>query len=81
MTIDEAAGILLGMYEQGLASGESRTQVHLFGIKYAVELESFSIKELDDIGFQATGGRAKNYGTEIDKGRKLARYVVVRSGV
>lgn len=81
MTIDEAAGILREMYEQGLANGESRTQVHLFGIKYAAELESFSIKELDAIGLQATGGRAKNYGTEIDKGRKLARYVVVRSGV
>ena len=81
MTTDEAIRILREMYRQGLASGESRTQAHLFGIMYAAELARFTIKQLDAIGLEATDGKARKYGTEIDKGRRLAKYVKLKPGV
>ncbi len=74
MTLDDAAKTLRKMYDGGLAERDQATQVHLFGIKYAQEIDGMPLKEI-----AARAGISENYGTEIRKGVKLAKYVVVRS--
>lgn len=73
MTIDEAAKILSQMYRQGAATKEKAVQIHLFGIKYADELEGMSLPEVT-----ARAGISEKYKTEIRKGMNLARYVQLR---
>ena len=71
MDASEAADILRSMYRKA-PKGEMVAQIHLFGIKYAGELESLSIS---DVVTQA--GISSKYVTEVSKGRKLAKYVTV----
>ena len=55
--------------------GELVSMIHLFGIKYAEDLQkrNISIKEIvKDSGISST------YQTEISKGIKLAKYVTVK---
>ncbi len=73
MKIDEAAMALKQMYLRGIATREQATQVHLFGIKFASELNGMPLKEI--------ALRAEvpvSYATEIRKGINLARYVEFR---
>ena len=72
MTTEEAIRILSDMYSQA-PYGETALQAHLFGIKYADQLKDLNIH---DIAERATSHRA--YGTEINKGRKLAKYVKLK---
>ena len=72
MTVDEAARILRKMYEDGSRMDRSVTAVHLFGIKYADELNRLPIKEI-----VLRAGLYESYQTEIGKGRNLAEYVTV----
>ena len=72
MDISEAADILRRMY-QSAPKGEMVAQIHLFGIKYAHELQSLSISDV-----VAQAGISPRYATEVSKGRKLAKYVTVR---
>ncbi len=72
MTTEEAIRILSDMYSQA-PYGETALQVHLFGIKYADQLKGL---DLHHIAERATGYRT--YGTEINKGRNLAKYVKLK---
>jgi len=74
MTIREAASILKEMYSQGAACGERTTQIHLFGIKYAEQIEGMSLPEL-----LILADMQESYQTEIRKGMRLARHVEVRN--
>jgi hypothetical protein len=73
MTIDEAAKTLAKMY--GTAhEGDKVTQIHLFGIQFADQLALHSAKEI-----AIRAGIPESYGTEISKGRRLARFVRLRT--
>jgi hypothetical protein len=73
MSIDEAAKILSQMYNSAL-EGDQVLQIHLFGIKYSDELHGLPLSEI------AVRARLpKSYGTEINKGRNLARYVSLKA--
>lgn len=70
MTLDDAAKILANMYREGAARRETATHVHLFGIKYAEQLDGMPLTEVT-----ARAGISDTYKTEIRKGMNLARYV------
>ena len=72
MNVAEAAEILRKMYREA-PKDEMVAQIHLFGIKYARELQTLSIS---DVVGQA--GISPRYATEVSKGRKLAKYVTVK---
>lgn len=69
MNIDEAAKILRNAYYRAPKDRQATT-VHLFGIKYADELASMSLKQL----VQKAGIRDSYY-AEIRKGIRLSEYV------
>ena len=60
------------MYEKAGVGGKA-TAIHLFGIRFADELEGQPLKT---IAFEATG--RESYHTEIRKGMNLAKHVVPR---
>ena len=74
MTLVQLGQILNEMYF-GSKDGETVAMIHLFGIKYAVEIKEsgFSMKAI-----AKAAGIGESYGTEISKGVKLARFVEVR---
>ncbi|MCU7845811.1 MAG: hypothetical protein KZQ93_18420 [Candidatus Thiodiazotropha sp. (ex Monitilora ramsayi)] len=55
--------------------GETAVSIHLFGIKYAAEIMECgaSPKQLAKLA-----GVPETYGTEINKGRNLAKYVKLK---
>jgi 5-methylcytosine-specific restriction protein B len=55
--------------------GETAAMVHLFGIKYATEINELGAA-MKSIAKAA--GIRESYGTEISKGVKLAKYVTVK---
>lgn len=71
MTIDELGKILHDMYFES-NDGEAVAMIHLFGIKYADEINAtgVSMKAL-----AKAGGIRESYGTELNKGVKLSKYV------
>lgn len=69
MNIDEAAKILRRAYRRA-PEGRQATTVHLFGIKYADELASMSLKQLVE-----KAELSASYQVELNKGRNLAQYV------
>ena len=69
MDISEAARLLRDMYHEA-PHGEQTTYIRLFGIKYADEIRSMSLKEL--VGY---AGLLPSYQTEVYKGIKLSKYV------
>lgn len=73
MTESEAIRELKRMYGEGKLSKRAATMVHLFGVKYADELEGMPLRRIAE---QATG--SASYGQEIYKGMKLAAYVTVK---
>ena len=48
--------------------------IHLFGKKYASELARFAPASVAE-----RAGIGRSYGTEIDRGRNLAKYVELKS--
>jgi hypothetical protein len=68
---DQLTRNLKEMYDHA-PSGFQMTMVHLFGIKYADELESHRTK---DIAYNATG--KDSLWVELNKGIKLAKYVKI----
>lgn len=72
MTIEEAAKILSQMYSTA-PEKEKAVHVHLFGIKYADQLDGMPLGEIAERAKIST-----NYGTEIRKGINLSRYVSLR---
>ncbi len=72
MTLQELANELRKMYDSA-PKNEQVLHLHLFGIKYAAELSRFSPASV-----VALAGIPRSYGTEINKGRNLARYVELK---
>ncbi len=71
MELQELADILRERYDTA-PEGEKVVRVHLFGIKYAEELRSFSPGRVAKVaGVPAVSN-------EISKGRNLAKYVVLK---
>ncbi len=72
MNVGEAASELRRMYQNAL-QGEQVVSIHLFGIKYAEEVERFTASEIvRQAGLQAS------YATEVNKGKNLAKYVELK---
>ncbi|MET3891599.1 hypothetical protein ABIE41_002675 [Bosea sp. OAE506] len=69
MTIEQAAAILARMYG-GAGLDEKVVQIHLFGIKYAEDIQHMSAREIAE-----RADIPKSYATEINKGKRLARFV------
>ena len=83
MTIDvnQAVRLLRGAYAKA-PKGEKVLGIHLFGIKYADELQKLisdgtSIKEIVEKA-HPLGDSKGSYVTEISKGMKLAKYVSLK---
>ena len=72
MTIEKAARILREMYSRA-QTGDRALQFHLFGIVYADDLRRLSVRQILYVA-----DLPASYSTEISKGRKLGKYVVVR---
>jgi hypothetical protein len=68
MTIDEAAQYLKEMYCD--ASRGKVLSVHLFGIRFASELDGMPLKEI-----VARAGLPESYDIEVRAGINLAKYV------
>ncbi|MEG1395136.1 MAG: hypothetical protein RSD04_05225, partial [Clostridia bacterium] len=66
--------ILKKMYEEA-PNGDQVAQIHLFGVKYARVLES---KRLNKKSILKSAGMPESYQTEISKGIRLAKYVIVK---
>ncbi len=74
MYIYELSCILKDMYES--ASRNKTTMIHLFGIKYAQELQDDKIP-LNEL--LKSAGIPESYAIEIRKGVRLSRYVEVKA--
>jgi 5-methylcytosine-specific restriction protein B len=72
MTLNELGQKLSDMYNNA-PSGDLVAMIHLFGIKYAKEIDlgGYSKKEI-----AKNANIPESYGTEISKGVKLAKYVI-----
>ena len=73
MTLEEAGQRLREMYSTA-PYGEQVAHIHLFGIKYADELEG-----LANVDIVRQAEMYESYGTEVAKGRRLAKYVRLKS--
>ncbi len=73
MTTDSLAQILRAMYAEGATKYRKAAMVHLFGIKYADELEGRSIPEV-----LRRARVPHSYVSEVHKGMALAEYVEVK---
>ena len=72
MQINEASKILRDMYQKADPK-EKALAIHLFGIKYADQIENMSAKDVV-VGAELP----ESYKTELRKGINLARYVEVK---
>ena len=72
MTIDDLAHELKRAY---LAAGDNEkvVKIHLFGIKFAQEIDGKPCKEI-----AIRAGVSESYGTEIRKAVNLAKYVTIK---
>ena len=74
----ELGRTLYKMYRDA-PEGEKTTMIHLFGIKYADKIrdreEPVPVREIIRLS-----GLPETYDTEVSKGVRLARYVVLRDG-
>lgn len=75
MTVEELGEILNDVYLNS-PDGEAVAMIHLFGIKYADEIRSEGYTASEIVRAAQLN---KSYSTEISKGIKLAKYVVVKS--
>ena len=73
-TINKLGSILKEMYENA-PNGEQVAHIHLFGIKYGSEIQNNNIKSSEII---RASGMHSSYATEISKGIKLSKYVVLK---
>ena len=69
-TAEQLGSILKEMYE-GAERKEQVTMIHLFGIQYHQEIKNVGIREVVE-----AAGIPSTYKTEVNKGTKLAKYVV-----
>lgn len=73
MTVNELGTKLREMYETKGAN--KTTMIHLFGVIYGTEMEKAGIKPIEVIN---AAQMSESYVTEINKGIRLAQYVVLR---
>lgn len=73
MQINEASKILREMYQKA-DKKEKAVSIHLFGIKYAQQIEGMPAKDIV-IGADLP----ESYKTEVRKGINLAKYVEVKA--
>lgn len=73
-TLLEFSSTLKDMYRNA-PHGDQVAMIHLFGIKYAIEIKNAecSLKEI-----LQSAGMNLSYATEISKGIKLAKYVTIK---
>ncbi|HFD32814.1 MAG TPA: hypothetical protein ENJ28_08940 [Gammaproteobacteria bacterium] len=74
MTLQELGKLLHDMYFDS-KDGEAVAMIHLFGIKYAEEINKLGASKRD---IANAAGIRESYGTEISKGVKLSRYVYAK---
>ncbi len=74
MTVAELGEQLRTMYN-GAPQRETAVMVHLFGIKYAIQIRESGASPRDIV---IAAGISESYGTEVNKGINLAKYVRVR---
>jgi hypothetical protein len=74
MTENELGKILKEMYDDA-SSGEQLVKIHLFGVKYALVICDNNYKAKDII---RASGLNPSYVAELNKGIKLAKYVMPR---
>ena len=77
MTSNELAKILRRKYGDALA-GQKVTVIHLFGIEYADEIRACDTSPSELV---CMAGLPRSYGTEVNKGCNLARFVRPRGGL
>lgn len=70
-SLDELGMVLRAMYE-GAPEGEKVANIHLFGIKYAADIQAAGYTAAEVI--RASGLRT-SYQAEVSKGMNLAKYV------
>ena len=74
MESEELAAKLKDMYFNS-SEGESALSIHLFGIKYASEINACGVSPTN---IAKLAGVPETYGVEINKGRNLSKYVVLK---
>jgi len=74
MTKQELGNILNDMYSKAL-KGEKVTMIHLFGIQYGEVIKENKYSFAD---IARAANISDKYGTEINKGSNLAKYVSVK---
>lgn len=72
MTFEALVSALRELHSDA-AKGEKVTAIHLFGIRYSLELSTFAMSDLSKIAEDA--GLSPKYGTEIRKMVRLSKYV------
>lgn len=77
MNIDQLGRTLRDMYEQA-PRGDKVAHIHLFGIKYAERIAALGLTGAEVL---RASGLQESYLTELHKGIRLARYVVLKPGV
>lgn len=75
MTLNELGLKLSEMYKNA-PKGDAVAMIHLFGIKYASQINESKISKRDII---KESGLAKSFITELTKGVKLAEYVIPKN--
>lgn len=75
MTLNELGVKLREMYDNA-PKGDVVAMIHLFGIKYANDIEQGNYSKKDII---EQSGISASYLTELNKGVKLAEYVVPKN--
>lgn len=71
----ELGGKLREMYTNA-SKGEAVAMIHLFGIKYAAEINNSVCSKKEII---KASGISESYLTELTKGVKLAEYVILKN--
>lgn len=74
MEAEELAEVLKKMYHES-KEGEAAVMIHLFGVKYASQIRNSGTSPAN---IATLAGLPKSYGTEINKGINLSKYVVSR---
>ena len=74
MTLNELSSILRYMYDNA-PEGDQVAMIHLFGIKYVNEIRQSGYTPKDIV---KNADMKESYKTEISKGIKLSKYVVIK---
>jgi len=80
MSIEELAKILVQMCDDAEQDKEKSVMPHLFGIRYAKEIGNCHNEIITEAN-QLDARISRNYGIEIYKGVRLARYVIDRQSL